>query len=183
MTTQVAIPTLNVEPLDSSRSELHIRVLVVDDNPIDRLRASRLVEQDAQCRSVQASDGAEATSTAGRSRYRHRLDRPPDGRDGRPGAGPIDPQGTCPDSRDPHDGSRERGRCNGGTAPRGHRLRSQAAAVPRAARHPGPRRSAPQSPAAGAASVFSPWSSVNRSSSWVTTQTSFRPCSNSSRMR
>ena len=35
-------------------------VLVVDDNPIDRLRASRLVEQDAQCCSVHAKDGAEA---------------------------------------------------------------------------------------------------------------------------
>ena len=60
MTTQIAIPAFEVEPLDGPRSDPVVRVLVVDDNPIDRLRASRLVEQDPQCRSVHAKDGAEA---------------------------------------------------------------------------------------------------------------------------
>lgn len=35
-------------------------ILVVDDNPIDRLRASRLVGQDARCRAVPAEDGRQA---------------------------------------------------------------------------------------------------------------------------
>ncbi len=60
MTTHIAIPSLEVEPLDCALNDLVVRVLVVDDNPIDRLRACRLVEQDAQCCSVHAKDGAEA---------------------------------------------------------------------------------------------------------------------------
>src|SRR4051812_31897453 len=35
-------------------------VLVVDDNPIDRLSACRLVDRDARCRSVEAEDGTQA---------------------------------------------------------------------------------------------------------------------------
>ena len=60
MTAQIATPTATPNRLDGPRNDLVVRVLVVDDNPIDRLRASRLVEQDAQCRSIHASDGAEA---------------------------------------------------------------------------------------------------------------------------
>lgn len=60
MTMQIAIPAFEGELLNGPRNDLIVRVLVVDDNPIDRLRASRLVEQDAQCRSVHANDGAEA---------------------------------------------------------------------------------------------------------------------------
>ncbi len=35
-------------------------VLVVDDNPIDRLRAGRLVDQNSRCRAIYAEDGAGA---------------------------------------------------------------------------------------------------------------------------
>jgi len=35
-------------------------VLVVDDNPIDRLRAGRLIDQDSRCRAIYAGDGTEA---------------------------------------------------------------------------------------------------------------------------
>ena len=60
MTTNIAIPSFDRETLDRPQNDQAVRVLVVDDNPIDRLRASRLVEQDTQCVAVHASDGAEA---------------------------------------------------------------------------------------------------------------------------
>src|SRR4051794_21262357 len=60
MTSNIATRSLEVELPCRARDDLAIRVLVVDDNPIDRLRASRLVEQDMRCCSVQAEDGVRA---------------------------------------------------------------------------------------------------------------------------
>src|SRR4051794_22201784 len=60
MTTQSDMPSYEAGLPDFPGAEQAVRVLIVDDNPIDRLRAGRLVEQDPQCRSVQAKDGTEA---------------------------------------------------------------------------------------------------------------------------
>jgi diguanylate cyclase (GGDEF)-like protein/PAS domain S-box-containing protein len=67
MTPQIVFPAFEVESLDGPRNHLVVRVLVVDDNPIDRLRAGRLVEQDTQCCAIHASDGAEALERLGDS--------------------------------------------------------------------------------------------------------------------
>ncbi|WP_165226832.1 diguanylate cyclase [Aquisphaera insulae] len=45
-------PTVERPPL--------VRILVVDDNPVDRLRVGRLVERDPRCRAVFAANGLEA---------------------------------------------------------------------------------------------------------------------------
>jgi DNA-binding NarL/FixJ family response regulator/anti-sigma regulatory factor (Ser/Thr protein kinase) len=37
-----------------------VEILIVDDNPIDRLRAARLVDQDPRCHAIQAEDGRQA---------------------------------------------------------------------------------------------------------------------------
>jgi diguanylate cyclase (GGDEF)-like protein/PAS domain S-box-containing protein len=37
-----------------------MEVLIVDDNPMDRLRAARLVDQDPRCHAIQAADGRQA---------------------------------------------------------------------------------------------------------------------------
>src|SRR5271166_543150 len=49
------------EPLSgSSTVSMVAEVLVVDDNPMDRLRAGRLIDQDSRCHAIYAQDGTEA---------------------------------------------------------------------------------------------------------------------------
>ncbi len=58
MSAQIAVPA---ECSSGSRTVGQVaEVLVVDDNPIDRLRAGRLIDQDRRCHATYAEDGTQA---------------------------------------------------------------------------------------------------------------------------